>query len=160
MLAWGRGRWAPSKSHTPYISLCFHSRFARCAEGCNELSYYNMIKQARQYKYCICERFVNTEFCTCSGFHDEEDWLNGNMPKQSSANLNAALSWAGSQELLFKRKTGKVFYFMKKIGFLPVAVALSRSKLEIALLRLRQRNGSFSIRMGLKFKARWVKELV
>ena len=26
-----------------------------------------------------------------------------------------------------------MFYFLKKIGFLPVAVALSRSKLEIAL---------------------------
>lgn len=41
-----------------------------------------------------------------------------------------------------KKKTGKVFFhFLKKIGFLPVAVALSRSKLEIALLRVRQRKG-------------------
>ena len=47
-----------------------------------------------------------------------------------------------------KKKTGNVFYFLKKIGFLRFAVALSRSKLEIALLRLRQRNGKIFIALA------------
>jgi len=63
------------------------------------------------------------------------------MPKQSSANLNADLFRLAAKSFYLKEKQVRFFYFLKKIGFFPVAVALSRSKLEIALLRLRQRNG-------------------
>lgn len=58
------------------------------------------------------------------------------------------LGWQPRAFIKKKKKQVTFFYFLKKIGFLRVAVALSRSKLEIALLRLRQRNGKIFIALA------------